>query len=89
MSPRVILLSSNVVSPLWASQVGLVVKNLLAKAGDIRDLGSVPGLRRSPGRGHGIHSVFLPKDMLIIMEGHREARFTESVGMVLDISTIN
>ena len=34
-------------------------------------------------------TVFLPKDMLIIMEGHREARFTESVGMVLDISTIN
>ena len=60
MSPGVILLSSNVVSPLWAFQVGLVVKNLLAKAGDIRDLGSAPGLRRSAGRGHGTHSVFLP-----------------------------
>ena len=53
MSPGVILLSSNVVSPLWTSQVGLVVKNLLAKARDIRDLGSVPGLRRSHGRRHG------------------------------------
>jgi len=30
-----------------------VVKNLPAKAGDIRDMGSVPGLGRSPGGGHG------------------------------------
>ena len=40
---------------VWgASQVVLVVKNLLASAGDIRDSGSVPGLGRSPGEGHGI-----------------------------------
>ena len=26
-----------------------VVKNLPANAGDIRDMGSIPGLRRSPG----------------------------------------
>ena len=31
----------------------LVVKNLSANAGDIRDTGSVPGLGRSPGGGHG------------------------------------
>ena len=31
----------------------LVVKNPLAKAGDIRDMGSVPGSGRSPGGGHG------------------------------------
>ena len=36
-----------------ASQVVLVVKNLPANAGDIRDPGSIPGLRRSPGGGHG------------------------------------
>ena len=30
-----------------------MVKNLSANAGDIRDMGSVPGLRRSPGGGHG------------------------------------
>ena len=30
-----------------------MVKNLLASAGDIRDLGSVPGLGRSPGGGYG------------------------------------
>ena len=35
------------------SQVALVVKNLSANAGDFRDLGSIPGLGRSPGRGHG------------------------------------
>ena len=38
---------------LWASQVVLVVKNLPANAGDVRDSVSVPGLRRSPGEGHG------------------------------------
>ena len=36
-----------------ASQVVLVVKNLCAKAGDLRDLGLIPGCRRSPGGGHG------------------------------------
>ena len=30
-----------------------VVKNLPANAGDIRDLGSVSGLGRSPGEGNG------------------------------------
>ena len=30
-----------------------MVKNLLASAGDIRDAGSVLGLGRSPGGGHG------------------------------------
>ena len=30
-----------------------VVKNPSAKAGDTRDVGSVPGLRRSPGEGNG------------------------------------
>ena len=36
-----------------ASQVALVVKNLSANAGDIRDMDSIPGSGRSPGRGHG------------------------------------
>ena len=30
----------------------LVVKNTPANAGDIRDVGSVPGTGRSPGEGH-------------------------------------
>ena len=35
-----------------ASQLALVVKNLLTNAGDIRDVGSVPGSGRFPGGGH-------------------------------------
>ena len=31
----------------------LLVKNMPADAGDIRDMGSVPGSGRSPGGGHG------------------------------------
>ena len=36
-----------------ASQVALVVKNLSANAGYIKDMGSFPGWGRSPGGGHG------------------------------------
>ena len=36
-----------------ASQVALAVKNPPAKVGDVRDAGSIPGCRRSPGGGHG------------------------------------
>ena len=32
-----------------ASQLGLVVKNLPGNAGDIRDVGLIPGFGRSPG----------------------------------------
>ena len=35
------------------SQVALVVKNLPANAGDIRNMGLIPGSERSPGGGHG------------------------------------
>ena len=38
---------------VWASLVVLVVKNLFANAGDIRDSGSIPGLGRCPGEGSG------------------------------------
>ena len=38
---------------LGASQVVLLVKNPPVNAGDIRDVGSVPGLERSSGGGHG------------------------------------
>ena len=36
-----------------ASQVVLVVKNLPANAGDVRDVGLIPGSGRSLGGGHG------------------------------------
>ena len=40
----------------------LVVKNLPANAGDVRDAGSIPGLGRSPGGGAWQPTpVFLPR----------------------------
>ena len=36
-----------------------MVKNLLASAGDIRDMGLIPGLGRSPGEGMAPHSSIL------------------------------
>ena len=38
---------------LGASQVGLVLKNLLANIGDLRDQGLIPGWARSPEEGYG------------------------------------
>ena len=37
---------------IWASQVGLVVKNTTANVGDKRDAGWIPGSGRFPGGGH-------------------------------------
>ena len=42
----------NVVSTIQASQVALVVKNLPANAGDIREASLIPGWERAPGGGH-------------------------------------
>ena len=36
-----------------------MVKNLSASAGDVRDLGLIPGLGRSPGGGHGTNQSIL------------------------------
>ena len=33
--------------------MALVVRNMPASVGDVRDVGSIPGLGRSPGGGHG------------------------------------
>ena len=38
---------------IWASQVALMVKNLLVNAGDKSDEGLIPGSGRSPGVGNG------------------------------------
>ena len=45
---------------MGASQVALVVKNLPANAGDIKEEGSIPGLGRSPGGGRQPTPIFLP-----------------------------
>ena len=42
-----------------ASQVALVVKNPPANAGDMRDVGLIPGLRRSLEEGMATHSSSL------------------------------
>ena len=51
VSFKYILISSKAYA--WASQVALVVKNPPANAGNILDMGSIPGFGRSPGGGHG------------------------------------
>ena len=50
---------------VWASQVALVVKNLPADAGDTRDMGSIPGLGRSPevGNNNPLQYSFLENSM--------------------------
>ena len=42
-----------------AFQVALVVKNLPANAGNVRDAGLIPGLGRSSGGGMATHSSIL------------------------------
>ena len=51
------LLSVN--AHVWTSQVVLLVQNLPANAGDVRDVGSIPGSGRSPGGGRGNHFSIL------------------------------
>ena len=49
-------LSASPRSPLWRQlhiTGGTVVKNLPASEADAEDLGSIPGLGRSPGEGNG------------------------------------
>ena len=56
MESRKIVLMNPFAGHQWrlrASQVALIVKNPLASAGDIRDVGLIPGLGRSPGGGYG------------------------------------
>ena len=41
------------IAHVLGSQVVLVVKNPAASAGDVIDVGLIPGLERSPGEGNG------------------------------------
>ena len=58
--PLLLLLSEFPRMYVSASQVALVVKNPSANAGDIRDTGLIPGLRRFPERGHDNPFQHLP-----------------------------
>ena len=40
--------------------MALLVKNPPASAGDVKDMGSIPGSGRSPGEGHDNHSSIMP-----------------------------
>ena len=44
---------------MWVFQMVLVVKNLPANAGDIREVCLIPGSGRSPGGGMATHSSIL------------------------------
>ena len=39
--------------PVWVSRVVLMVKSPIANAGDVRDVGLIPGSERSLEGGHG------------------------------------
>ena len=58
-----------------ASLVALVVKNLLANAGDIRDVDSIPDSGRSPGGGHGNPSHILRDRGAWQATAHRVAQY--------------
>ena len=65
--------------------MALVVKNSPANAGDVRDMGSIPGSGRSPGEGHGNPLVFLPGESYgqrslagYSPQGHKESDMTEA-----------
>ena len=47
------LTNSILITSRWASQVALVVKDMPANVGDIRDVGLILGLERFPGESHG------------------------------------
>ena len=54
---------------IQASQVVLLVKNPPANAGDVRDVGSTPGLERSPGEGNGtIPKILGTRDESVFLE---------------------
>ena len=62
-----------------ASQVVLVVKNLPASAGDIRETDLIPGLGRCPGGGHGnSFQYFCPENAMDrSLKGHNSWRHKE------------
>ena len=61
----------------------LVIKNPLANAGNIKDEGSIPGLERYPGEGHGNLLQYScpenPRDRGVWFIGcHKESDTTEA-----------
>ena len=65
-------------TPKWASQVALGVKNTPANAGDIRDVGLIPGSERSLEEGIATHSNILAWRLLWTEELGRLHRVAKS-----------
>ena len=70
------------------SQVAIVVKNMPANAGDLKDMGSFPGLGRSPGGGHGNPLQYSCPENPMDKEpdgfsswGHKESDMTEQLSV--------
>ena len=62
---------------MWTSEVVLVVNNLPANAGNIRDSASIPGLGRSPGGGNGNPLQYSSQENLM----HRRACWATVYGV--------
>ena len=71
-----------------ASQVVLVVKNPPANAGDVRNVSSIPRLRRSPGGGHGnpLQYSCLENSMDCSLAGYSPQGCKESARLILSPS---
>ena len=57
--PKVVSDSLDILKKMRASQMALIVKNLPANAGGMRDVGSIPGLGRLPEEGMATNSSSL------------------------------
>ena len=57
-----------------------MVKNLLANAEVARDLGSIPGLRRSPGEGNGNPLQYCPENLWTEKPGGLQSMGSQRVG---------
>ena len=57
-----------------------MIKSLPANAGDLRDAGSIPGLGRSPGEGHGKASILAWRIPCTEEPGRLESMGSQRVG---------
>ena len=81
----------------WPSQVVLVVKNLPANAGNVRDKDSIPELGQSPVGGHGnplqysyLENPYGQRSLAIYSPwGHKELDMTEQLGTRMNRSHLH
>ena len=93
--PALLTLCVSCLAPGDISQVALVIKNLPANAGDLRDTGSIPGWGRSPGEVHGNPLQYSclenPHGQRSLVgcspQGHKELDTTEATEHSTDVYT--